>query len=86
MFAKLTALVGGGYSFPYILEEPYDSAWGHWTHYRGKSKEDNSLVSIFKISAVDTNDRKLVCARNGVKRLKMVRGSGRHFSMEAYYG
>ncbi|GLC35616.1 hypothetical protein PLESTM_000343500 [Pleodorina starrii] len=73
MFAKLTALVGGGYSFPYIVEEPYDSAWGQWTHCRGKSKEDNSPVSVFKISATDPNDRKLVCARNGVKRLKMLR-------------
>ncbi|EFJ49788.1 hypothetical protein VOLCADRAFT_80567 [Volvox carteri f. nagariensis] len=73
MFAKLTALVGGGYTFPYVIEEPYDSAWGQWTHYRGKSKEDNSPVSIFKISATDPNDRKLVCARNGVKRLKMLR-------------
>ncbi|KXZ49263.1 hypothetical protein GPECTOR_22g856 [Gonium pectorale] len=73
MFAKLTALVGGGFSFPYVLEEPYESAWGQWTHYRGKSKDDNSPVSIFRISATDPNDPKLVCARNGVKRLKMLR-------------
>lgn len=72
MFAKLTALVGGGFNFPYVVEEPYDSAWGQWTHYRGKSKDDGSPVSIFKISATDANDKKLVCARNGVRRLKMV--------------
>lgn len=73
MFAKLTALVGGGFNFPYVVEEPYDSAWGQWTHYRGKSKDDGSPVSIFKISATDANDKKLVCARNGVRRLKMLR-------------
>ncbi|GIL75242.1 hypothetical protein Vretifemale_5022, partial [Volvox reticuliferus] len=73
MFAKLTALVGGGYSFPYVTEEPYDSAWGQWTHFRGKSKDDNSPVSIFKISSANANDAILVCARNGVKRLKMLR-------------
>eukprot|EP00198_Chlamydomonas_reinhardtii_P004430 XP_001693766.1 protein kinase [Chlamydomonas reinhardtii] len=73
MFAKLTALVGGGYTFPYTLEEAYESSWGQWTHHRGKSKDDNSPVSIFRISATDPNDRKLVCARNGVKRLKMLR-------------
>ncbi|KAG2500649.1 hypothetical protein HYH03_001416 [Edaphochlamys debaryana] len=73
MFAKLTALVGGGYTFPYQAEEPYGTAWGQWTHYRGKSKDDGSPVSIFKISAADANDKKLVCARNGVKRLKMMR-------------
>ncbi|GLI62075.1 hypothetical protein VaNZ11_004633 [Volvox africanus] len=73
MFAKLTALVGGGYSFPYAIEEPYDSAWGQWTHFRGKSKDDNSPVSIFKISSANANDPILVCARNGVKRLKMLR-------------
>lgn len=74
MFAKLTALVGGGYTFPYTLEEPYESAWGQWTHYRGKSNNDGSAVSVFKISAADPNDQLLVCARNGVKRLRMVRG------------
>ncbi|GIL51106.1 hypothetical protein Vafri_7196 [Volvox africanus] len=73
MFAKLTALVGGGYSFPYVIEEPYDSAWGQWTHFRGKSKDDNSPVSIFKTSSANANDPILVCARNGVKRLKMLR-------------
>lgn len=73
MFAKLTALVGGGYSLPYNLDEPFTTAWGQWTHYRGYSKDDNSPVSVFKISAADANDKKLVAARNGVKRLKLVR-------------
>lgn len=72
MFAKLSALVGGGYTFPYTLEEPYDTAWGQWSHHRGKSNNDGSAVSVFKISATDPNDRRLACARNGIKRLKLV--------------
>ncbi len=71
MFAKLTALVGG-YSFPYELQDTLPHSWGQWTHHRGVHREDGSLVSVFKVSAVDPNDRKLVVARNGVKRLKMV--------------
>ena len=78
MFAKfaggLSALTGFGSSFPYTLEEPaYSSAWGQWAHHKGTAKEDGARVSIFKISAEDPNDRRLVIARNGVKRLKMVR-------------
>lgn len=77
MFAKLTggltALAFGGPSFPYNVEEAYASAWGQWAHHKGTSKEDNSAVSIFKIAATDPNDRALVIARNGVKRLKMLR-------------
>ncbi len=72
MFAKLTALVGGGYTFGYnVSEEPYPDAWGQWTHHQGTSKEDGSPVSVFKMMAADPNDRRLACARNGVKRLKM---------------
>jgi SCY1-like protein 1 len=76
MFAKLTAFVGGGYTFPYTVEEAYSGAWGQWTHHRGVAKDNGAPVSIFKISAADPNDRKLVCARNGVKRLKMVSAWG----------
>ncbi|KAF5836824.1 kinase-like domain-containing protein [Dunaliella salina] len=72
MFAKLTALVGG-YSFPYELQETLPHPWGQWTHYRGVHKEDGSVASVFKVSAVDPNDKKLVVARNGVRRLKMLR-------------
>jgi SCY1-like protein 1 len=75
MFAKLTALVGGGYAFPYDVGETYESAWGQWAHHTGSSKEDGSAVSIFKLSAADPNDRRLTLARNGVKRLKMVRST-----------
>ncbi len=72
MFAKLTALVGGGYTFGYNVEEPYSHSWGQWTHHRGSSKEDGSPVSVFKMSAADPNDRRLAIARNNVKRLRMV--------------
>jgi hypothetical protein len=72
MFAKLTALVGGGYTFPYNVEEAYSSSWGGWTHHKGTSKEDSSNVSVFKYTANEPNDPRLAAARNGVKRLKMV--------------
>mmetsp|Transcript_346 Transcript_346/g.854 ORF Transcript_346/g.854 Transcript_346/m.854 type:complete len:822 (+) Transcript_346:2496-4961(+) len=72
MFAKLTALVGG-YNFPYELQETLPHPWGQWTHYRGVHREDGSVASVFKVSAVDPNDKKLVVARNGVRRLKMLR-------------
>lgn len=75
MFAKLTALastLGGGYTFPYNVEEAYECSWGQWTHYKGKSKEDGSPVSIFKTTFTDANDKGLICARNGIKRLKLV--------------
>ena len=76
MFAKLTALVGGGFSFPYTCEDPpYPSSWGEWAHHRGTSKDDGSPVSVFKLTAADPNDRRLVVARNGIKRLKMVSAS-----------
>jgi SCY1-like protein 1 len=73
MFAKLTALVGGGYTFPYTVEEAYATCWGGWSHHRGSSKEDGSAVSVFKFQASEASDPKLAAARNGVKRLKMVR-------------
>ena len=72
MFAKLSALVSSGPTFPYTLGEAYSTAWGAWTHFRGKAKEDGAPVSIFKISAASKNDPKLQSARNGVKRLKTV--------------
>lgn len=74
MFAKLTALVGGGFSLPYTLGQPYESSWGSWTHYPATSKEDSKPVSVFKISA-EPEDRRLVVARNGIKRLKIVRSA-----------
>lgn len=73
MFASFKALVSSGYTFPYNVGAPYSHAWGSWTHLRGTVKEDESPVSIFKISSSNKNDAKLVAARNGVKRLKLVR-------------
>ncbi|EIE25277.1 ARM repeat-containing protein, partial [Coccomyxa subellipsoidea C-169] len=74
MFAKLTALVSSSPSFPYNLGKAYGVAWGaSWTHYEGTTREDGSAVSIFKVSSTNANDRTLQAARNGVKRLKMVR-------------
>lgn len=73
MFAKLSALVGGGPALNYNVDpEPYEVAWGCWTHFGGTSREDGSPVSVFRIAATDPNDLKLVAARNGVKRLRMV--------------
>lgn len=73
MFAGFAKLAGFGSAFPYTLGAAYPSAWGQWTHYDGTSTSDGQRVSVFKISAEDPNDRRLVAARNGVKRLKLVR-------------
>lgn len=74
MFAKLSALVGGGPALNYNVDpEPFEVAWGCWEHHSGTSREDGSPVSVFRIAATDQNDLKLAAARNGVKRLRMVR-------------
>jgi SCY1-like protein 1 len=67
----LKQLVGGGSNFPYIIGTEYNSAFGSWSHYEGTCKEDNSSVSIFKLTS-NKSDPKLEAARNGVKRLKSV--------------
>lgn len=54
-----------------MVGSEYNTAFGSWSHYEGISKEDNSAVSIFKITSVKS-DPKLEAARNGVKRLKSV--------------
>jgi SCY1-like protein 1 len=75
MFAKLTALVSNQPSFPYNIGKLHTHAWGSgWSHYEGTAKEDGSVVSIFKMSSTSPSDRALLAARNGVKRLKTVRG------------
>ncbi|XP_077232825.1 uncharacterized protein LOC143872013 [Tasmannia lanceolata] len=58
---------------PYNIEEPYSSAWGSWTHYRGTSKDDGSSVSIFSLTGSNAQDGHLAAGRNGVKRLRTVR-------------
>lgn len=72
MFAKLSALVGGGSTFGYNLGEPYPLAWGCWTHFSGTCKEGGGSVSIFKVSG-QSNDSAVAAARHGVKRLRTVR-------------
>jgi len=72
MFAKLTALVGSGSALPFDLSDPYPSAWGKWTHYKGTLRADGSNVSVFRISSQNKDDNKLEAARNGVKRLRTV--------------
>ncbi|XP_057958163.1 uncharacterized protein LOC131151022 [Malania oleifera] len=58
---------------PYNIGEPYSSAWGSWTHFRGSSKDDGSPVSIFSLSGSNAQDGHLAAGRNGVKRLRTVR-------------
>lgn len=76
MFKFLKGVVGsssGIKDLPYNIGEPYSSAWGSWTHYRGTSKDDNSAVSIFCMTSSNSQDSRLAAARNGVKRLRTVR-------------
>ncbi|KAL5991331.1 hypothetical protein ACLOJK_012238 [Asimina triloba] len=58
---------------PYNIGEPHSTAWGSWTHHRGTSKDDGSLVSIFSLSGSNPQDGHLAAGRNGVKRLRTVR-------------
>ena len=78
MASWLLSSVGLGASkpaFPYTVGEAYAEAWGSWTHHRGTARdEQNAEVSIFKLTGAAT-DPKLVAARNGVKRLRLV-GNG----------
>ncbi|XP_059627888.1 uncharacterized protein LOC132270713 [Cornus florida] len=77
MFRFLKGVVAGSGSgpkdLPYNIGEPYSSGWGSWTHHRGTSKDDGSLVSIFSLSGSNANDGHLAAGRNGVKRLRTVR-------------
>lgn len=58
---------------PYNMGDPYPSAWGSWSHFRGTSKDDGSPVSIFSLSGSNPQDGHLAAGRNGVKRLRTVR-------------
>ncbi|XP_075666303.1 uncharacterized protein LOC142636110 isoform X1 [Castanea sativa] len=77
MFKFLKGVVGGSGTgikdLPYNIGEPYSSAWGSWAHFRGTSKDDGSLVSIFSLSGSNAQDGHLAAGRNGVKRLRTVR-------------
>ena len=72
MFARLTALVSSAAALPFELGEPQGHGWGSWAHFRGTARADGVPVSVFRISAANKLDPKLVAARNGVKRLRMV--------------
>ncbi|RZC92054.1 hypothetical protein C5167_027946 [Papaver somniferum] len=78
MFKFLIGVVGGSGTglkdLPYNVGEPYSSAWGSWTHSRGTSKDDGSLVSIFSLTGSNAQgDGHLAAGRNGVRRLRTVR-------------
>ncbi|KAK9283162.1 hypothetical protein L1049_011394 [Liquidambar formosana] len=77
MLKFLKGVVGGSGTglkdLPYNIGDPYSSAWGSWTHYRGTSKDDGSSVSIFALSGNNAQDGHLAAGRNGVKRLRTVR-------------
>ncbi|KAK6228780.1 hypothetical protein SCA6_001120 [Theobroma cacao] len=77
MFKFLKGVVGGSGTglkdLPYNIGDPYPSAWGSWSHFRGTSKDDGSSVSIFSLSGSNPQDGHLAAGRNGVKRLRTVR-------------
>ncbi|KAG2685077.1 hypothetical protein I3760_10G107700 [Carya illinoinensis] len=77
MLRFLKGVVGGSGTgikdLPYNIADPYPSAWGSWTHFRGTSKDDGSPVSIFSLSGSNAQDGHLAAGRNGVKRLRTVR-------------
>jgi len=76
MFKSLSGLFSSAPAFPYVLDEPYEGAWGEeamWTHYRGHAKEDNAPVSIFKTNPSSLESSQWQCAKNGARRLKMLR-------------
>ena len=71
-FAKLSNLVSGGYTFPYVLGEKYSTAWGQWSHYQAEHSDTKVKVSVFRISSSGKDEPKMIAARNGVKRLRTV--------------
>ena len=84
MFAKLSALVGSSPAFPYAVGAQHTVAWGSWTHFDGTVKDSGVAVSIFKVTAESKTDPKLQAARNGVKRLKLVRSCSLGVSTPQY--
>lgn len=72
MFAKLTALVSGTSSTPFTIDKTLENKQGIWEHHHGKLREDNSIVSIFKLSNVHPMDATLAAARHAIKSLKTV--------------
>ncbi|KDD72431.1 hypothetical protein H632_c3357p0, partial [Helicosporidium sp. ATCC 50920] len=73
MFARLTALVGSSSSLSFELGEAKEGCWGIWTHHHGTWRADQSPVSVFRTASTSKLDAKLAAARNGIKRLRMLR-------------
>uniref|UniRef100_A0A7S0RU83 Protein kinase domain-containing protein n=1 Tax=Pyramimonas obovata TaxID=1411642 RepID=A0A7S0RU83_9CHLO len=73
MFKSLSGLFSTAPVFPYTLEEPYETSWGNWTHFRGKTKDGELPVSIFKCNPPSIDDPVWLIAKNGAKRLKTLR-------------
>ena len=79
MFAKLTALVSQS-SLPFDVTSPFlPTAPGQWTqaegtyHNQANTSDRSGTVSIFRLGAASEGDALITHARNGVKRLKMLR-------------
>lgn len=71
-FSKLSNLVSGGYTFPYVLGEKYSTAWGQWSHFQAEHSDTKVKVSVFRISSSGKDEPKMIAARSGVKRLRTV--------------
>lgn len=63
----------GGFVLPYELGERHDVAWGKWEHFAATRSEDKKRASVFRLTAPKSETLLLEAARNGVKRLRMVR-------------
>lgn len=68
-----SSIFGGGFSCPYDVGERHGECWGGWEHYRATATTDKKPVSLFKLTVNKTNVAELEVARNGVKRLRVVR-------------
>ena len=75
-FGSIGNLFGtSGPTLNYEIGEPYSKGFGSWAHYRGTSKDDaRNPVSIFKFTGnTETDKVRIATARNGAKRLKLIR-------------
>lgn len=68
-----SSIFGGGFTCPYDVGEKHGECWGAWEHYRATASADKKPVSLFKMSVSKTNTADIENARNGVKRLRVVR-------------
>lgn len=68
-----SSIFGGGFACPYDVGEKHGECWGGWEHYRATGSTDKKPVSLFKITVSKTDSEGIEMARNGVKRLRVVR-------------